>query len=140
MTVNASGARSRTITPNSRANAPKAQNSRSAAKRSRTGHLLGAIQDAKTGPGPVGYERADALAAQAESRPDSSGTAAPTSTTASAGTFARLAAATIASADGASYRQYVRRRSALRNEKTQRTPSSALISSIDSTSSLVRAS
>ncbi len=36
----------------------------------------------------------------------------------------------IAAADGASYRQYVRLRSALRNENSQRTPSSALTSSI----------
>ena len=45
-----------------------------------------------------------------------------------------------ASGEGASYRQYVRRRSALRNENSQRTPSSALASSISLTSSPVRSS
>jgi hypothetical protein len=43
--------------------------------------------------------------AQSRRRPASSGVAAPTSTIASAGTFARRAAARIASGDGASYRQ-----------------------------------
>ena len=41
-------------------------------------------------------------AAQSRRRPESSGVAAPTSTTASAGTFGALAAATIASGEGAS--------------------------------------
>ena len=50
---------------------------------------------------------------------------------------ARLAAAMMASMEGASYRQYVHRRSALRNENSQRTPSSALMPSISVTSSLV---
>ena len=70
------------------------------------------------------------MSAQAPRRSENSGTAAPTSTISSAGTFARRAAARIASGEGASYRQYVRRRSALRNENSQRTPSSALTSSI----------
>jgi hypothetical protein len=41
------------------------------------------------------------VAAQSPSLPASSGTAVPTSTTSSAGMFARAAAATIASGDGA---------------------------------------
>src|SRR5436189_102517 len=55
-------------------------------------------------------------------------------------TIAPRAAVAIASGDGASYRQYVRRRSALRNENSQWTPSSPLISSISWMSSFVRSS
>jgi len=47
--------------------------------------------------------------------------------TASAGRPARCAAFRIASANGASYRQYVLRLSADRNEYSQRTPSSELM-------------
>jgi len=68
------------------------------------------------------------------------GTSRLTSTIESTGTPLRRAAATIASGDGASYRQYVRRRSAVRNEWSQLTPSSALPSSIRRTSSPVRSS
>src|ERR1700761_8643309 len=58
-----------------------------------------------------------------------------TSTTTSAGRPARAAAVLMASGDGASYRQYVFRLSADRNEYNQRTPSWSLIRLIPSATS-----
>src|SRR6516162_6659431 len=63
-----------------------------------------------------------------------------TSTTTSAGRPARAAAVLMASGDGASYRQYVFRLSADRNEYIQRTPSWSLIRLMPSAASTLGSS
>jgi DNA-binding CsgD family transcriptional regulator/tetratricopeptide (TPR) repeat protein len=80
-------------------------------------------------PGPGGYP-----AGVPASEPSGS-TRSPSSTMTSAGSPARTAARRIASANGASYRQYVLRLSAERKEYSQRTPSSSLIRLIRSATS-----